>query len=137
MIYMSNENVTYLLKLNKTTIDIPIFVPILDNYELTENIHINTISDSDFSASEDYSYFGEEVEDALQSAYGNDFKEKSYTLTWLPKENEKDELQIISVMPSNSKKENISEMLIETYRKIEEYCRKFSDEIVEEPECEF
>ena len=79
------NQIAYLVKLDNTIKGPTIFVPVVKGTTLYETLFLSDFYPLDFDSDKDYTFFGKEIEDRLRYAYGKNFKENSYKITWFPK----------------------------------------------------
>jgi hypothetical protein len=96
--YKNGKNQIYFqLQLDNTRKGPSIFVPVFKGSYLDIHLSFSDIFDIDYDSNKHYTFFGKEIESRLEYAYGNNFREKSYKLTWLPKENQNNPYTILVI----------------------------------------
>lgn len=93
----AKNRIYYQVQLDNTRKGPSIFVPVFTGTSLDVTLSFSDPCDVDYNSYMNYTFFGKELESRLEYAYGKNFKDKSYKITWLAKEYNKP--QTILVFP--------------------------------------
>lgn len=85
----TKNSIYYQVQFDNTIKGPAIFVPVFKGTSLDITLSFSDPCDVDYNSNKRYTFFGKEIENRLEYAYGKSFKERFYKITWLPKENGK------------------------------------------------